>query len=271
MLSTEIKDKNSAEGILNELIKSKRLAHAYLFLGPDKELMSQVALEFAKALNCFEQPDGLSSCGRCLSCKKIEHLNHPDIGHIHAEGASRQIKIKQIRDFKKEAYLKPTEARKKVYIIYDADSMAPEASNCLLKTLEEPPRDIIVILLSLHLGGLLPTLISRCQIIRFFQTQSKEFRDESATYIDEFLNAENPFISGRLEFVRRPKGEQLKTVDLLLRYFRDVLVGNADKNILMLMEGLLRAKDLLQSNVNSKLIADYILENITRLKLASSK
>ena len=271
MSSTEIKDKNTAEKILDETIKSEKLGHAYLFLGPDKELMSQTAIKFAKALNCFEQGNGLSSCDRCLSCRKIEHFNHPDIGHIRAGGASQRIKIEQIRNLQKEAYLKPTEARKKVYIIYDADSMAHEASNCLLKTLEEPPRDVIIILISLHLSGLLSTIISRCQIIRFSQMPLKTSYNEAATFIDEFLNAEDPFVSDTLEFVRRPKGEQLKTVDLLLQYFRDMLVNNADKNILILMEELLKAKELLQSNVNSKLVADYILDNVCNLRTAGSE
>jgi len=280
----------TAEDILDAEIKSKRLSHAYLFLGCQKEIMEKCALKFAKALNCLKQTGGLTGCEECISCKKIEHFNHPDIGHIHAEGISRQIKIEQIRNLRKDACLKPIEARKKVYIIYDADSITEQASNCLLKTIEEPPKDVIIILIGSNLSSILPTIVSRCQIIKFHESKyAKKAHNEEGSYIDEFLNIENRFSPETLEFIKRPKSEQLKTVDLLLTYFRDMLVGTfpvsdpnariyesgsdpSPENILILMKELLKSKELLQSNVNSKLVADYILGSIISLKsLKSSK
>src|SRR3990167_773890 len=130
--------------MLDEIIKSEKIAHSFLFLGPDREAMGKTAIEFAKALNCQQIPEGLHSCGVCISCKKIESLNHPDIGHIRAEGASPQIKIEQVRNLQRETHLKPIEAKTKIYIIYDADLMNIEASNCLLKILEEPPKGVII-------------------------------------------------------------------------------------------------------------------------------
>ncbi len=265
---------NTAEDILDAEIKSKRLSHAYLFLGCQKEIMEKCALKFAKALNCLKQTGGFTGCEGCISCKKIEHFNHPDIGHIHAEGISRQIKIEQIRNFRKDAYLKPIEARKKVYIIYDADLMTEEASNCLLKITEEPPKDVVIVLIGLNLSSILPTIVSRCQVIKFPESKyAQKARNEKDSYIDEFLNIENRFLSETLEFIKRPKNEQLKTVDLLLAHFRDMLVSKcmgsdpdltpyAVENILILMKELLKSKELLQSNVNSKLIADYMLDSI---------
>lgn len=276
MSLAKIKNKtaNTAEDILDAEIKSKRLSHAYLFLGCQKEIMEKCALKFAKALNCLKQTGGFTDCDGCISCKKIEHFNHPDIGHIHAEGISRQIKIEQIRNLRKDAYLKPIEARKKVYIIYDADSMTEEASNCLLKITEEPPKDVVIILIGSNLSYILPTIVSRCQIIKFPESKyAQKARDEKGSYIDEFLNIENRFLSETLEFIKRPKNEQLKTVDLLLTHFRDMLVGTglssdlspwdlSPENILILMKELLKSKELLQSNVNSKLVADYMLDSI---------
>lgn len=273
---------NTAEDILDAEIKSKRLSHAYLFLGCQKEIMEKCALKFAKALNCLKQTGGLTGCEECISCRKIEHFNHPDIGHIHAEGISHQTKIEQIRNLRKDACLKPIEARKKVYIIYDADSMTEQASNCLLKTIEEPPKDVIIILIGSNLSSILPTIVSRCQIIKFPESKyAKKAHNEEGSYIDEFLNIENRFSSETLEFIKRPKSEQLKTVDLLLTHFRDMLVSNmgtgpkgtglssdlspwdlSPENILILMKELLKSKELLQSNVNSKLIADYMLGSI---------
>lgn len=272
MLSTELKDKNieNIEQLLDRIIKSEKLAHAYIFLGPQKDTMSDFALKFAKALNCLETNSSFSSCQECLSCKKIEHFNHPDIGHLRTEGLSRQIKIEQIRALIKDAYLKPIEAKKKVYIIYDADSMNEESANCLLKTLEEPPKDVIIVSVSTNLSSLLPTIISRCQIIKFPQGQHLDIADAQRLFIEEFLNAEDTFCSEGLGFIKRPKAEQLEAVDLLLIYFRNMIISKPQdynvESILILMKGLLRAKELLQANVNSKLIADYILDNLFRLK-----
>lgn len=282
MPSTET-NRYKAEDALDGIIKSAQLAHAYLFLGPDKELMGKTAFKFVKAINCLKQQNGLNSCGECASCKKIDTFNHPDVGCIKTEGASHQIKIDQIRNLNKYAHLKPTEARKKAYIIYDADLMAQEAGNCLLKILEEPPEDVIIILISLHLGGVSPTIISRCQAIRFSDMQTELPLDEQKKFINEFLNAKDEFSSAELEFTKRPKEAQLKTIDLLLAHFRSALVNNflktgpevsrqyAADDILNLMNGLLKSKELLQSNVSAKLVADYILDGIFALKTKGAK
>lgn len=278
----------SSEDILNEIIKSQQLAHAYIFLGPQKDILIKTAIALAKALNCAEQTDSLKSCATCISCVKIEHFNHPDIVHIRPEEKSHQIKIEQIRTLQKEAYLKSIEAKNKVFIVYDAGTMNEEASNCLLKTLEEPPKDVIIILISQSLSVFSPTVISRCQVIKFSQAEiGAENLPENISFIDEFLNAKDAFSSESLAFIKRPKPEQLKTVDLLISFYRDMLVYkflqdntcviNTEKlkeiqslsdnykpeTILAAMKELLRSKDLLQSNVNSKLVADNILAGIS--------
>ncbi len=258
--------------LLNEIINTEKIAHAYLFLGADKRELVKQAVEFAKALNCSNETNTLKACNSCISCNKIEHFNHPDVWHIKAESAaaSPQIKIEQIRKLQSEAYLKATEATKKVFIIYDADALNPEASNCLLKILEEPPKDVVIVLVSAHLGSLLPTIISRCHIIRFNAGLSSVPDSKDKELIEEFLNARDQFSAGELKFVKSPKAEQLKVIDMLLTHFRDILVNDkaayAPESILALMNQLFKAKDLLQSNVNSKLVADLILDNIISLK-----
>ncbi len=133
------------------------------------------AMIFAMACNCLDEhqltagsgfPDqAIEPCGTCKSCWKIQSGNHPDI--ILVEPAGPIIKIAQIRGLCNTLALKPYEARLRVVIISGAQAMNPEASNALLKMLEEPPDRTVLILTALETSGLLPTIVSRCQHIRF--------------------------------------------------------------------------------------------------------
>lgn len=104
-------------------------------------------------------------CGRCKSCRKIESANHPDIIWLKPSGPS--IKIDQIRTLCQTLAMKPYEAAMRVVIISDARTMNPAAGNALLKVLEEPPDSTVLLLISAHKSDLLPTVVSRCQHIRF--------------------------------------------------------------------------------------------------------
>ncbi|MBN1404998.1 MAG: DNA polymerase III subunit [Candidatus Omnitrophica bacterium] len=260
-----------SQDILDGIIKSGNPAHAYLFLGPDKDMMLKCAFWFAKALNCENISNKALPCNDCVSCGKIERFNHPDIKCISAGEGSRQIKIGDIRAVINDAYLKPIEAKKKVYIINDAGLMNEEASNCLLKTLEEPPNNVVIILISANMGSLFATIISRCQVIKFAQGINPDINETEKGLIEEFLNAADAFCTEGLEFVKRPKQEQFRVLDLLLLHYRRVLISqNTDtsaQNILVLMKQLLRAKELLHANVNSKLVAAHILDGITSSKI----
>jgi DNA polymerase-3 subunit delta' len=153
---------------LRRSLQHGRVAHAYLFAGPrdgGKEAMAQT---LAKALNCPEKE--ADSCDRCDSCRRIEARVHPDVHWVRPESKSRRISVDQIREFERSIHLRPTEARVKVGIIADADCMGEEASNAFLKTLEEPPGQTVILLLSAEPQRLLPTILSRCLKISFGQT-----------------------------------------------------------------------------------------------------
>ena len=121
-------------------IENSRLANSYLFIGPEGVGKTLVAKEFAKTLNC--EKNRLNPCDICSSCLKIEKQIHPDIHWIEKDD-SGFIKIDQIRNLEKDISLKPFEARKKFFIIKEANCMTAEASNALLKTLEQPPADSV--------------------------------------------------------------------------------------------------------------------------------
>ncbi len=157
---------SSAIAAIKRLILQDQIRGAYLFSGPDGVGKRTVAIEFAKAVNCENEEERLSNC-KCPSCKKIDSMNHPDIFLIHPEGKSNSIKIEKIREIIYQASLKPYEARKRIFIINDAECLREEAQNAFLKVLEEPPKNHIMILTSSNIAGLLLTVISRCKILKF--------------------------------------------------------------------------------------------------------
>ena len=161
MLSGQAK----AATLLARSLHHEKIAHAYLFRGPAGVGKRDAATVFAAQLNCAAQENG-TACRRCPSCRKFFSGNHPDFIHIEADGAA--IKISQIRELKKSLTFPPFEARYRVVLLVDVHTMRREAANSMLKTLEEPPADTIIILTGDEAGGILPTILSRCQVIPFF-------------------------------------------------------------------------------------------------------
>lgn len=152
--------------LLKRAIKNERMAHSYLFLGSDGIGRKFVAIQFAKAINCLNRKDE-DSCDRCTSCKKIDQNIHPDV--LVLEPSGQTLKVDQIREMQKDLSYRPYEGKRRICILSGADRMAPNMSNTLLKTLEEPPLHTLIILLANHERAMLPTIVSRCQIIRFHQ------------------------------------------------------------------------------------------------------
>ena len=162
--------------LLRKAIEEKRLAHAYLFLGPEGVGKSLAARTFAKALNCETAP--AEPCGECVSCKKIEAGRHPDVVTLSPEGKSLQIGIDSIRKAEEAMSFKPYEGRKKVFIIDGADRMTEQAANSLLKTLEEPPRETVIVLLASNAFHIQPTIMSRCQRVFFHPLSERQIMKE---------------------------------------------------------------------------------------------
>jgi DNA polymerase-3 subunit delta' len=172
--------------ILSSQIQSGKTSHAYIFMGQDgvgKHLMAQ---EFAKVLNCTTNDFSKSksgACGICTSCEKISKNIHPDVHFVdfvkQAElecgdlDKQKIIKIETIRYMQKKVSTKIHEGKWKIFIIEPAEKMNTAAANSLLKTLEEPPKNTIIILLARHKETIPKTIISRCQSL-FFQPLSAD-------------------------------------------------------------------------------------------------
>jgi DNA polymerase-3 subunit delta' len=171
-----LKGQDSAVSYLKSSLRNNRVSHAYIFSGPDGVGKRLAAINFAKAVNCDDLKDG-SSCDRCVSCKKIDSVLHPDVFTLRPKEEGGAIKIEDVRSLIRDVYLKPFQARKKVYIIEGAEYMKHEAANALLKTLEEPPSDSVIILLSENTKSLFHTIVSRCQVVKFFPLKLKEIEE----------------------------------------------------------------------------------------------
>lgn len=186
---SEVIGQKPALKALRHSLKERRLAHAYLFVGPEGVGKKLVARLLAQVISCdlSAQPEqagaqtGRSNgdaCGRCSSCRKIENLSHPDVSWVKPGGLSRRIKIDDIRALRHQASLKAYHAgRRKIFVLTEAERMTAEAGNALLKTLEEPPDNSLLMLLTSHPASLFPTIISRCQIIRFSPLSAREIKD----------------------------------------------------------------------------------------------
>lgn len=163
MTFDEIIGHESPIRVLKAAMKNNRIAHAYLFSGPDGIGKRQVAYALASALNC-QNPEN-RPCGMCRSCQKIIKGNHPDVSLVEADG--KFIKIEQVRQVTKSEQFSPFEGQYKVFIFEAAEKLNPSAANALLKTLEEPRPHTILILITANPQQLLPTILSRCQKINF--------------------------------------------------------------------------------------------------------
>ena len=152
-----------AIGLLDRSLKGGKLSHAYLFVGPKHVGKMTLAINLAQAVNCLGQE---RPCGECSQCKRIEEGKHPDVQVVAVQSETKtEIGIDQIRELEHSSILPPYEGRHKVFVIEGAQRLSDEASNCLLKTLEEPPPGVLIILLAENERVLLPTILSRCQIV----------------------------------------------------------------------------------------------------------
>lgn len=158
--------------LLKNSVKTNQTSHSYLFIGTEGIGKKQIAREFAKMLLCVEEE---KYGNKCKSCIEFDTQNNPDFMEIEPDGNS--IKIEQIRNLQRKVVEKPIISNKKVYLINDSDKMTQEAQNCLLKTLEEPPEFVTIILVGANENSFLSTIKSRCMILHFEEIPDKQIQD----------------------------------------------------------------------------------------------
>ncbi len=154
--------------IIQLTLRSQRVAHAYLFKGPSGSPKVAYAVALAKGLLCDNQQSETGRdgpCESCWSCREIGKGAHPDLFQVEKDGNT--IKIKKTHEILKEALSRPYHSTRKVFVIREAEDMTAEASNALLKILEEPPSYVTFILTATNVAAIPETIVSRCQVVPF--------------------------------------------------------------------------------------------------------
>lgn len=188
-------------------IAGNKLHHALLLTGPEGIGLKQFANLLASVLLCHQPDDDGFMCGTCKSCLLLQAGNHPDLMSLEPEEAGKQLKVELVRDLVQFMQHTNQYGRKKVAIIEPADAMNRSAANGLLKTLEEPPPDSLIILNS-HQPSLLPvTIRSRCQRINF----SPSYSGQTLTWLEHAISDPNHDIQDLLSIAQ---GAPLKVLDL---------------------------------------------------------
>lgn len=153
---------------LRSTIEHNRASHAYLFTGPAGSNKTAAAYAFAQAIVCPKK-----GCGACEECRRVKRRNHPDVHYYSPAGAHGYL-VEQVREIVADASMAPIRAQHKVYILDRVDQLGVQAANAFLKTLEEPEGPITFILLGRTREGVLPTLVSRCQVVPFRHIPASE-------------------------------------------------------------------------------------------------
>ncbi len=155
-----------AVDLLQAHLLHDRVRHAYLFTGPEGVGRRTLALRCAQALNCPEAISPGIPCGTCRDCRQLDQMQHPDLSIVEPATDQTVIKVDQIRELQRLLHLAPYQARYRVALLSRFENANASAANALLKTLEEPPPHVVLLLTAESSELLLPTIASRCEEIR---------------------------------------------------------------------------------------------------------
>ena len=269
---------------LNSTIENKNISHSFIFVGKPGIGKKQFAHQYAEMIMCLQDGKCDGNSAKCDSCVKFEGNANPDYAEILPDG--KTLKIEQIRNLQARIVEKPITSRRKVYVIDDADLMSEESQNCLLKTLEEPPEYAVIILIVSNESRILPTIKSRCVIIKFQPLTSKEIKQAKPELSDNLIqllegslqNAENieqkkEQYAQLLNLVNVLENKQLVEVfnsaDLLykgkddiitlLEYLNLIFFSRNEINAIPIIE---KTKKKILANNNYDMTIDYCLMNI---------
>ena len=237
-----------AKKYLSNSIVQNNILHSYLFLGTEGIGKKLIANAFAKKILCLNGGEDVEC--NCKSCLCFEGNNHPDFMIINEE--EETIKIEQIRNITEKVIEKPIVSSRKVYIINDCDKMTKDAQNCFLKTLEEPPEFVTIILISSNEDLILNTIKSRCMSIKFKTITDEEFKEYALKNLEYTNINEN-----MLKFFQGSIGKAIKLKNNSEKYLQiEEVISNIEKKDIV--DIMLDAK-VLYDKENIKDILDYLV------------
>lgn len=205
MVFDEITGQEKVKNILLDTFKSGRIGHAYLFVGPDGIGRKSIAKAFASLVMCLDDDaDKEQACGKCVSCNLHRSSTNPDYYLITEAKGKNSISIETIREMQETMTKAPIYGRKSFYVIDHAEKMTPQAQNALLKTLEEPPEYVVLVLVCSNISLLLETVKSRLNRIDFSRNSDQEIKKiltAKGIFPEDFIYSYADGIPGRaLEF-----------------------------------------------------------------------
>lgn len=283
----QVLEENKVIELLSSSVKNKKIAHAYVFLTGQWESAELAVKYLAKSCLC-EKGYGVA-CGTCNSCYQIESNIHPDVRVITPEGLT--LKISQIRNIRTDSQISSYGGKQKFYIIKNAEALNEESSNALLKILEEPSSSSMFILVTSQMQKLLPTILSRCQIVRFKNSGLKHFngslkeQDEWVS-LAELSNLDdiNKLFTGIKNIAKENERDQiLNFLDFLLEFYRNIYASyslNPDPKELQktrfsfkvlpsVMENIEKAKQHINKNANVELTLEVLFIELAQLRLGT--
>ena len=252
------------EDLLKNTIKLKKIVNGYLFSGSGLTKNYEYAKQFAKMILCLDAKD--DSCNKCKACIMFDDSNHPDYYEINKED-TESIKIDEIREMQEKIYEKPITSSKKVYVINNAEKMTVEAQNCLLKTLEEPPEFVSIILVSNNDNNLLTTIKSRCTKVAFTEENQKELTEEAKErydalekvfgHVEEYLSID---LLNKLDVLYKDKDNIFENLD----FINMILIKKARHNekYLDYIDYVEETKSKLKLNSNYDMCIDNLILKI---------
>ena len=241
----QITSQKRAAAVLQRAILADRVSHAWLFCGPSSSDMQTLALAFAAALQCTQRPAGTAdACMQCRSCRQAMDGNHPDI-RVWTHEKAKTFSVDEARSLVADVSIRPYDSARKIYIVPDAHLMRSEAQNALLKTLEEPPEYVVILLLTKSADAMLETVRSRCQMVELAagQTEYDPLLLQSAEDILLHVRAwDLPRIRLAVKDLQAWKLQADTVLELFERWVRDILYFKASRD----PEGVLFQEHLAQ-------------------------
>ncbi len=275
------RDMSSAIQYLRNAVRHNRLANVLLFVGEDSAAKETAVVDLASGLLCeSKRPFTIPGCGACPCCVRIQHFTHPNIVWLMSDAerrrrastdaqdktsASDEIRIDQIRELKRDQRLQAFEPGPSFYAVVDADRLTTQASNALLKTLEEPGLNQFLVLLAKTTSAVLPTILSRCQRL-LFPSEAHLAQHDDDIIVRLLEKIEQSSVAQRVNLIEdfAANREDLKQAlqalqNILLHSARTNSVLAKRKHITQILLGIETALFELNSHVHPQLVTEKLL------------